>query len=260
MHLRIAFPSRFLRRGRCGNDRCIDDHVPSLSRSPLAEEVDVDRRKDALGQLVRFEQAPEFEQGRRIRCRLGSGRCQQSRESLGCRTTRLPSLRRKVRNIAARCTCATCVQDRSADDHALRLSGRTAEFRRPAPTTASLPRSRQETDLAASSSFSPRIPVPKNSITASSFLVQLSTRSFSHPVADFNSDMGNKSVHPQVKQIHQSMVRGNQVSQPAISSMQIIAIILAKAVVRLIHRQKLLDSPTDQSVHDCVLVTKGETL
>ena len=38
-----------------------------------------------------------------------------------------------------------------------------------------------------------------------------------------------------------------------------IAIILAHGVVRLHQRQKDLDNRTEQSVHDCVLVTKGET-
>jgi hypothetical protein len=38
-----------------------------------------------------------------------------------------------------------------------------------------------------------------------------------------------------------------------------IAIILAHGVVRLHQRQKELDNRTEQSVHDCVLVTKGET-
>jgi hypothetical protein len=38
-----------------------------------------------------------------------------------------------------------------------------------------------------------------------------------------------------------------------------IAIILAHGVVRLHQRQKDLDNSTEQSVHDCVLVTKGET-
>ncbi len=38
-----------------------------------------------------------------------------------------------------------------------------------------------------------------------------------------------------------------------------IAIILAHGVVRLHQRQKELDNRTEQSVHDRVLVTKGET-
>ena len=38
-----------------------------------------------------------------------------------------------------------------------------------------------------------------------------------------------------------------------------IAIILAQGVLRLLQRQKDLDNSTEQSVHDCVLATKGET-
>ena len=36
--------------------------------------------------------------------------------------------------------------------------------------------------------------------------------------------------------------------------------ILAHGVLRLQQRQKDLDNPTEQRVHDNVLVTKGETL
>jgi hypothetical protein len=45
-----------------------------------------------------------------------------------------------------------------------------------------------------------------------------------------------------------------------ISPVRAIAIILAQGVLRLQKRQKDLDSPTEQRVHDHVLVTKGETL
>jgi hypothetical protein len=44
-----------------------------------------------------------------------------------------------------------------------------------------------------------------------------------------------------------------------ISPIHAIAIILAHGVVRLHQRQKELDNRTEQSVHDCVLATKGET-
>ena len=44
-----------------------------------------------------------------------------------------------------------------------------------------------------------------------------------------------------------------------ISPIRAIAMILAHGVLRLQQRQKDLDSPTEQSVHDHVLVTKGET-
>jgi len=45
----------------------------------------------------------------------------------------------------------------------------------------------------------------------------------------------------------------------AVTPFRTIAIILAHGVVRLHQRQKELDNPTEQSVHDCDLVTKGET-
>ena len=45
----------------------------------------------------------------------------------------------------------------------------------------------------------------------------------------------------------------------SIPTLRAIAIILAHGVVRLHQRQKELDNRTEQSVHDCVLVTKGET-
>lgn len=43
------------------------------------------------------------------------------------------------------------------------------------------------------------------------------------------------------------------------SPIQAVAIILAHGVVRLQQRQKDLDNRTEQRVHDCVLVTNGET-
>lgn len=46
---------------------------------------------------------------------------------------------------------------------------------------------------------------------------------------------------------------------PAISPIRAIAIILAHGVVRLHQRQKELDNRTEQSVHHCILATKGET-
>lgn len=52
------------------------------------------------------------------------------------------------------------------------------------------------------------------------------------------------------------LINGNQ---SPISSIRAIAIILAHGVVRLHQRQKELDNRTEQSVHDCVLITKGET-
>jgi hypothetical protein len=44
----------------------------------------------------------------------------------------------------------------------------------------------------------------------------------------------------------------------AVSPLRAIAIILAHGVLRLHQRQKELDNSTEQSVHDCVLVTEGE--
>jgi hypothetical protein len=45
----------------------------------------------------------------------------------------------------------------------------------------------------------------------------------------------------------------------AVTPLRAIAIILAHGVIRLHQRQKDLDNRTEQSVHDCVLVTEGET-
>jgi hypothetical protein len=45
----------------------------------------------------------------------------------------------------------------------------------------------------------------------------------------------------------------------AVPPIRAIAIILAQGVLRLHQRQKDLDNLSDKSVHDCVLVTKGET-
>ena len=44
-----------------------------------------------------------------------------------------------------------------------------------------------------------------------------------------------------------------------VDTLRAIAIILAHGVVRLHQRQKDLDNRTEQRVHGCVLVTKGET-
>ena len=45
----------------------------------------------------------------------------------------------------------------------------------------------------------------------------------------------------------------------AVSPLRAIAIILAHGVLRLHQRQIELDNSTEQSVHDCVLATRGET-
>ena len=44
-----------------------------------------------------------------------------------------------------------------------------------------------------------------------------------------------------------------------IPPLRAIAMILAQGVLRLKQRQKDLDSRTEQSVHDPILVTKGKT-
>ena len=46
----------------------------------------------------------------------------------------------------------------------------------------------------------------------------------------------------------------------AVPPIRAIAIILAHAVLRLQQRQKQLDNPTEQRVHDNVLATNGENL
>jgi len=54
------------RTGR-GNDRGID-HGAFLEQQPLLGQMNIDRRKNALGQLVLFQQATELEQGGGVRC------------------------------------------------------------------------------------------------------------------------------------------------------------------------------------------------
>ena len=51
----------------------------------------------------------------------------------------------------------------------------------------------------------------------------------------------------------------NSFAEKPIPPIRAIANILAHGVLRLQQRQKDLDSPTEQSVHDHVLVTKGKT-
>ena len=60
-------------------------------------------------------------------------------------------------------------------------------------------------------------------------------------------------------QIHGAGLTGNTYPGAPISPIRAIAMILAHGVLRLQQRQKDLDSPTEQSVHDHVLVTKGKT-
>ena len=47
---------------------------------------------------------------------------------------------------------------------------------------------------------------------------------------------------------------------PPINPIRIIAMILARGVVRLQQRQKALESRTEQRVHDPVLNPKGDTV
>ena len=54
-------------------------------------------------------------------------------------------------------------------------------------------------------------------------------------------------------------VQTKSIGDNPITPIRAIAIILAHGVLRLHQRQKDLDNSTEQSVHDCVLVTKGET-
>ena len=55
------------------------------------------------------------------------------------------------------------------------------------------------------------------------------------------------------------MTRDDVLNPPAIPPLRAIAMILAHGVLRLQQRQKDLDTPTEQRVHDSVLATKGET-
>jgi hypothetical protein len=45
-----------------------------------------------------------------------------------------------------------------------------------------------------------------------------------------------------------------------ISSLRAIAMILAQGVLRLQNLEKRVDNPLEESVHDDVLIAKGETL
>ena len=58
-----------------------------------------------------------------------------------------------------------------------------------------------------------------------------------------------------------SLMNGDDVFRPvAIPPIRIIAMILARGVVRLQARQKALESRTEQRVHDPVLNPKGDTV
>ncbi len=65
-----------------------------------------------------------------------------------------------------------------------------------------------------------------------------------------------------ISKIHQtSMITPSKspIENDQFTTIRSIAVILALGVVRLHRRQKDLDNYTEQSVHDCDLVTKGET-
>ncbi len=53
-------------------------------------------------------------------------------------------------------------------------------------------------------------------------------------------------------------VQAKSIGDNPITPIRAIAIILAHGVLRLHQRQIELDNSTEQSVHDCVLVTEGE--
>ena len=72
----------------------------------------------------------------------------------------------------------------------------------------------------------------------------------SHFKLSSNSSRSNDTYRPDP--VHEAGI--------AISPLRAIAMILAHGVLRLQQRQKQLDNPTEQSVHDHVLVSKGETL
>jgi hypothetical protein len=78
----------------------------------------------------------------------------------------------------------------------------------------------------------------------------------SHPPEKFSVIGSKNQGHPL---IHYAMTPTLPNLPQAISPIRAIAIILAHGVVRLHQRQKELDNRTEQSVHDCVLATKGET-
>ena len=66
MHFGVALVILIFRRGRCGDDGCID-HGAFSEQQALRGKVGVDGGKDALGQAVGFEQAAKLEQGGGVR-------------------------------------------------------------------------------------------------------------------------------------------------------------------------------------------------
>ena len=62
MHFRIPLAASVLGRGRCGDDRGINDRA-FLEDQTLLRQHGIDGSKDALGQMVLFQQAAKLEQG-----------------------------------------------------------------------------------------------------------------------------------------------------------------------------------------------------
>lgn len=71
MHLWVALAVLVLRRGQHSDDRGID-YRAFPEHQPTGGEMHVDSGKDALGQLVRFQQAAELEQGGGVGRRLAA--------------------------------------------------------------------------------------------------------------------------------------------------------------------------------------------
>ena len=69
MHFRIPLAASVLGRGRCGDDRGINDRA-FLEDQTLLRQHGIDGSKDALGQMVLFQQAAKLEQGGGIGRRL----------------------------------------------------------------------------------------------------------------------------------------------------------------------------------------------
>jgi hypothetical protein len=60
-------------------------------------------------------------------------------------------------------------------------------------------------------------------------------------------------------EIERRPAKGIMPNTEGVTPLRAISIILAHGVLRLHKRQEYLDIATEQSVHGCVLTTKGET-
>jgi hypothetical protein len=69
VHLRVTFATLILRRGRCSNDRPVDDRA-FLEQQTFQRQMRVDGSEDALSQTMGLQQTAELEQCRGIGCRL----------------------------------------------------------------------------------------------------------------------------------------------------------------------------------------------